>query len=256
MIAFSRKLLGKWLFGKMMKSTFYGHFVAGEDNVSIKPVVGRIRKYGVKSILDYSVERDIDESEAVNKVKKGLAEVVCEPNVRPDAATKKYQTSLQFADRSKQVVGARTYFYESEYQCDKNMETFLQCIDSVSHSTEKEGFAAIKVTALGRPQLLLDHALALLRFALRHNGYRQKLPPQLAHHRLRDPAVCARYEEKLAQELGEPRHTGVDQQCNQIGFAMHSAANFASRIEPEVPQRHWISQESVILTDPNLKGSS
>ncbi|TPP63580.1 Proline dehydrogenase [Fasciola gigantica] len=152
----SRKIFGKWIFRKMMKSTFYGHFVAGEDPNEIKPVVARMRKYGVKSILDYSVEKDINESEAVNKVKEGLAKVISEPESCPDAVTRKYQTSLQFADRSKQVVAARTYFYESEYQCDKNMETFLQCIDSVSHSTEKEGFAAIKVTALGRPQLLLQ----------------------------------------------------------------------------------------------------
>ncbi|KAA0199537.1 Proline dehydrogenase 1 mitochondrial [Fasciolopsis buskii] len=139
-----------------MKSTFYGHFVAGEDPIQIKPVVSLMRKYGVKSILDYSVEKDIDESEAVNKVKEGLAKVIRDPESHPDSVTKKYQSSLQFADRSKNVVSARTYFYESEYQCDRNMEIFLKCIDSVSHSTEKEGFAAVKVTALGRPQLLLQ----------------------------------------------------------------------------------------------------
>ncbi|KAF7255049.1 Proline dehydrogenase [Paragonimus skrjabini miyazakii] len=152
----SRRLLGKRLFRFLMKSTFYGHFVGGEHPDSIKPVIKRIRKYGVKSILDYSVEEDIQESEAVEKVKDSLATVVHEPDVRPAAATKEFQTSLRFADRSKKVVGARTYFYESEYQCDKNMETFLHCIDNVSNSTEKEGFAAIKVTALGRPQLLLQ----------------------------------------------------------------------------------------------------
>ncbi|KAF6768261.1 hypothetical protein AHF37_04287 [Paragonimus kellicotti] len=152
----SRRLLGKRLFRFLMKSTFYGHFVGGEHLDSIKPVVKRIRKYGVKSILDYSVEEDIRESEAVEKVKDSLATVVHEPDIRPAAATKEFQTSLRFADRSKRVVGARTYFYESEYQCDKNMETFLHCIDNVSDSTEKEGFAAIKITALGRPQLLLQ----------------------------------------------------------------------------------------------------
>ncbi|VDP94550.1 unnamed protein product [Echinostoma caproni] len=43
------------------------------------------------------------------------------------------------------------------------------------------------------------------------NGHRQKSPPQLAHHRLRDPSECTRYEEKLGQELGEPRHGGENQ---------------------------------------------
>lgn len=152
----SQKLFGRKLFRFIMKSSFYGQFVGGEDYEDIKPIVKRMRKYGVKSILDYSVEKDIEESEAVEKVKESLAEVVREPDVRSVAATKKFRTSLEFADRSREVVAARTYFYESEYQCDKNMETFLKCIDYVSSSTEKEGFAAIKVTALGRPQLLLQ----------------------------------------------------------------------------------------------------
>ncbi|VDP92420.1 unnamed protein product, partial [Echinostoma caproni] len=54
-----------------------------------------------------------------------------------------------------------------------------------------------------------DHALVLLRFTLRLIGHRQK-SPQLARHRLRDPSVCARYEEKLGQELRQTRHSGVD----------------------------------------------
>lgn len=66
---YCRKVFGRRIFKGIMKSTFYGHFVAGEDPIQIKPVVSLMRKYGVKSILDYSVEKDIDESEAVNKVK-------------------------------------------------------------------------------------------------------------------------------------------------------------------------------------------
>ncbi|CAH8519830.1 unnamed protein product [Dicrocoelium dendriticum] len=151
-----RRLLGRSLFRSFMKMTFYGHFVGGENIESINQVIARIRKFGVKSILDYSVEKDIDETEAVERVKESLAEVVREPKVRPAAATREYQTSLQFADRSQNVIAARTYFYESEYQCDTNMEIFLRCIDYVTSSTKKEGFAAIKLTALGRPQLLLQ----------------------------------------------------------------------------------------------------
>ncbi|KAG5452028.1 Proline dehydrogenase 1, mitochondrial [Clonorchis sinensis] len=152
----SRKVLGRSMFRLLMRSTIYGHFVAGASREDIEPVVRRLRKFGVKSILDYSVEKDVGDSEAVEEARGGLAEVVQEPVVRPAAATKQYQTSLQFANRSQNVVAARTYFYESEYQCDRNMEVFLQCLDYVSGSTEKEGFAAIKVTALGRPQLLLQ----------------------------------------------------------------------------------------------------
>ena len=52
-------VLGKKLFGAIMKQSFYGQFVAGEDRQSIKPAIHRMHTFGVKSILDYSVEEDI-----------------------------------------------------------------------------------------------------------------------------------------------------------------------------------------------------
>lgn len=47
-----------------MKMTFFGHFVAGEDQFSIIPTLERLRSFGVKPILDYSVEEDISQEEA------------------------------------------------------------------------------------------------------------------------------------------------------------------------------------------------
>jgi len=47
-----------------MKASFYGHFVAGEDVARIRPIVLRNMSFGVKSILDYSVEKDISREEA------------------------------------------------------------------------------------------------------------------------------------------------------------------------------------------------
>jgi len=59
-----RRLLGRYLFEHLMKASFYGHFVAGEDVARIRPLVQRNMSFGVKSILDYSVEKDISREEA------------------------------------------------------------------------------------------------------------------------------------------------------------------------------------------------
>jgi proline dehydrogenase len=58
-------VLGKRMFVGMMKQTFYGHFVAGEDESTIKPLIMENRRFGVKSILDYSAEKDITHEDAV-----------------------------------------------------------------------------------------------------------------------------------------------------------------------------------------------
>jgi hypothetical protein len=59
----SKKLLGDRLFKLLMKSTFYGHFVAGEYQFLIRPTLERLRSFGVKPILDYSVEEEISQEE-------------------------------------------------------------------------------------------------------------------------------------------------------------------------------------------------
>ena len=76
-----QKILGKTLFGLIMKQSFYGHFVAGEDQEGIKPVIGRMHSFGVKSILDYSVEVDESEKKKEEKksfnMKKVLKDILC-----------------------------------------------------------------------------------------------------------------------------------------------------------------------------------
>lgn len=59
-----RSVLGDRLFTTIMKMTFYGHFVAGEDEIRIRPNLERLRSFGVKPILDYSVEEDLSQEEA------------------------------------------------------------------------------------------------------------------------------------------------------------------------------------------------
>jgi len=59
-----KTIFGEKLFTLIMKMTFYGHFVAGEDQYRIVPTLERLRSFGVKPILDYSVEEDISQEEA------------------------------------------------------------------------------------------------------------------------------------------------------------------------------------------------
>lgn len=106
-MAISRKLMGKKLFSQVMKMTFYGHFVAGEDQQGIKPNVEKMMKYGVKAILDYSAEEDL----AHETVKDaGLDNVI---SASSSAST-------------------RTFYDPFEAQCEKNKKIFLDCIDAVS----------------------------------------------------------------------------------------------------------------------------
>ena len=63
-----QKLLGKRLFKSLMKATFYGQFVAGEDQQQIKPSIDKMQSFGVKSILDYSAEEDISSQEATKRM--------------------------------------------------------------------------------------------------------------------------------------------------------------------------------------------
>lgn len=124
----SRTVLGKNLFNKLMKNTFYGHFVAGEDQNDIRKNVEVMRKYGVKSILDYSAEEDLEAS-----------------------SVKKTQNVSHISDK-------RQIYEPSEIQSEKNLKIFMDCIDTVENVTQATGLAAIKITSLIRPALLLKYS--------------------------------------------------------------------------------------------------
>ncbi|XP_066545209.1 proline dehydrogenase 1, mitochondrial isoform X2 [Amia ocellicauda] len=203
LMTLSKKFLGKKIFEQLMKMTFYGQFVAGEDQESIKPLIRRNRAFGVGSVLDYSVEEDLTQEEAEKKEmeacvseaeKESHGEVTafdrsqthnCNANhfmnktwnhsgnqcqIKPvgfpagvDHREKKYKAHRQFGDRRGGVISARTYFYADEAKCDHHMETFLKCIQASGGSSD-DGFSAIKMTALGRPQFLLQFSEVLVKW--------------------------------------------------------------------------------------------
>ena len=98
-------MLGKNLFSTLMKSTFYGHFVAGEDQKEIRPNIENMMKYGVKSILDYSAEEDLT-NEKANVKETGVADHA-------------------------EVSSKRKLVNSFEKQCEKNTKIFMDCIDAV-----------------------------------------------------------------------------------------------------------------------------
>ncbi|KAJ8956273.1 hypothetical protein NQ318_015009, partial [Aromia moschata] len=157
----ARNTLGERLFVLLMKATFYGHFVAGEDQYKIRPTLERLRSFGVKPILDYSVEEDISQEEAEKREVESSVPEAGEPEV--EGAMKQYHVDKTFADRRYKVQSARTYFYLNEATCERNMEIFIRCLEAIAGATYGTGITAIKLTALGRPQLLLQLSEVIMR---------------------------------------------------------------------------------------------
>ncbi|XP_039498741.1 proline dehydrogenase 1, mitochondrial isoform X4 [Drosophila santomea] len=157
----ARNLLGQKLFVLLMKSSFYGHFVAGENRHTIVPALERLRSFGVKPILDYSVEEDITQEEAEKREVE--SSVSSAGDKKEEGSMPQYHVDKSFADRRYKVSSARTYFYLNEATCERNMEIFIKCLEAVSGATFGTGITAIKLTALGRPQLLLQLSEVIMR---------------------------------------------------------------------------------------------
>lgn len=128
----ARRVLGKFLFEKAMKATFYGHFVAGEDAARIKPMVLRNMSFGVKSILDYSVEKDISREEARDAEIKSCGVPDEKLAIDDKLVSDRFRAHYEFGDRRELVTSARTYFYKDEEMCDDNVKHFIEGIDAVS----------------------------------------------------------------------------------------------------------------------------
>uniref|UniRef100_A0A8D3AI03 Proline dehydrogenase n=1 Tax=Scophthalmus maximus TaxID=52904 RepID=A0A8D3AI03_SCOMX len=154
-----KAILGRRAFDQLMKMTFYGQFVAGEDHRAIRPLIQKNVAFGVGSVLDYSVEEDISQEEP-------------EPRERSEYESRgvaghfkeKHKVHKQLGERRGGATGgAPTYSNSNEAKCDQHMETFIKCIKA-SGGSSMDGFSAIKMTALGRPQFLLQFSEVLVKW--------------------------------------------------------------------------------------------
>jgi proline dehydrogenase len=133
LVKYSEKLVkmaytfpGKSITNNFLRSTFFGHFCAGENASEIQPVIRSLRTAGIGAILDYAAEADVQEPRDLNGISQNL-------------------------------VSARTYEYEDESTCDANATIARQAIVDAGRTKApgEPAFAAIKCTALGKPELLM-----------------------------------------------------------------------------------------------------
>lgn len=162
----SRRVLGDGITFGVMRHTFMKQFCAGEDEDDIMPTINMLRANGIRAIIDYAAEDDVaaaapqPQHTAAQQVPSSSAAATegsgsSSAAVALDAAAGTWEPSPNL------VAVGRQYSYENEATCDKHVEVFLKAIDTVARLPD-QGFAAIKVTALGNPQLLERMSAALV----------------------------------------------------------------------------------------------
>lgn len=162
----SRRVLGDGITFGVMRHTFMKQFCAGEDEDDIMPTINMLRANGIRAIIDYAAEDDVaaaapqPQHTAAQQAPSSSAAATegsrsSSTAVASDAAAGTWEPSPSL------VAVGRQYSYENEATCDKHVEVFLKAIDTVARLPD-QGFAAIKVTALGNPQLLERMSAALV----------------------------------------------------------------------------------------------
>jgi proline dehydrogenase len=130
LIDFSATVLGTSITNVLVKHSFFKHFCAGEDSADMTPVIDMLKQNNIGPILDYAAE---SEGNLDDNASGGVEDIFTQPPFNQPA---------------------RVYDYKSEAQCDRHVEVFKNCIRSAHDVSPTHGFAALKVTALGNPELL------------------------------------------------------------------------------------------------------
>ena len=158
LLAGTRRVFGDGLVQTMVRPTFFNHFCAGTTEKDIRPTVEYLRKNGVGAILDYAAEADVDEAPPPplqNDAPPAGATTPAPTPTHDDGGhrSERHERAWQSSRGQRKQTTARIYDYSTEQACDMNADIFASAIRAV-HNVSPEGFAAIKVTALGNPLLL------------------------------------------------------------------------------------------------------
>ena len=161
-------LLPQRVFTWLMKKTVYGQFVAGEDLATIRPMIKHLRASGVRSILDYAVEEDMGkEQEVVMEVRQTIPSHTDPAHLVGSelSSNPRFKPSRVKGHKPTRESTARTHFYAGEEKCEENVEHFKSCIETAAEANapnlQKDAFAAIKLTGLGRVEFLVRSASVL-----------------------------------------------------------------------------------------------
>ena len=139
-----------------MRPTFFNHFCAGEDEVSIVPTINYLQNNGIGAILDYAAEADVVEEEegsggeGGDGVDVGAAAPPAPSSVSATLPTppppssssstisSHHTPSVSSSRREEDRLGvssARVYDYTTELQCDENAKIFDNAIRAVHNVT-------------------------------------------------------------------------------------------------------------------------
>lgn len=135
LLKLSNQILGTKITHFFLRQSFFGHFCGGETQQEIIPTINHLRAYGIGSIIDFAAEAPEEEA---NDDKKSSKEKALSPSEKTGIA--------------EDVISARVFEYEGEQKCESYMSIFMEAIQSAA--MQEKGFAAIKMTALGNPDLL------------------------------------------------------------------------------------------------------
>jgi len=140
---------------------------AGENEQDIWPTIKFLQANGVRAIVDFAAEDDVDAAgggAGDGKAAASSPAAAAKTTAAAAAAAAKSAAAVASAtnalSRAQGVVG-RVYRYEDEAACDRHVGVFKRAIETAG-TLPGPGFAAIKVTALGNPLLLERVSGALL----------------------------------------------------------------------------------------------